>query len=30
MTGDKHLLRLGQYAGTRILRVAEFLIIEKH
>jgi predicted nucleic acid-binding protein len=25
VTGDKHLLRLGQYGGIRIVRVREFL-----
>jgi putative PIN family toxin of toxin-antitoxin system len=29
VTGDKDLLRLGQYAGTRILKPAEFLVLTK-
>jgi putative PIN family toxin of toxin-antitoxin system len=29
VTGDKHLLRMGSYRGTRIIKPAEFLATEK-
>jgi predicted nucleic acid-binding protein len=29
VTGDKHLLRLGSYRGTRIIKPAEFLALSR-